>query len=68
MVLAKTQDRNSPDFNPIELNWAKLKSVLRKIKPRTFEEIEFAMKTALEIFIKSDLLNWFVHDRYVVNL
>jgi transposase len=58
----------SPDFNPIELSWSKMKSVLRKIKPRTFEEIETAMKTALESFTLSDLNGWFIHDGYIVNL
>jgi transposase len=58
----------SPDFNPIEMSWSKMKSVLRKLKPRSFEEIESAMKMALESFTSSDLIGWFTHDGYIVNL
>lgn len=29
----------SPDFNPIELVWSPVKSLIRKSRPRTFDEI-----------------------------
>jgi transposase len=37
----------SPDLNPIELVWSKVKAILRKLKARTFEELQAALKKAL---------------------
>ena len=36
----------SPDLNPIELMWSKLKACLRKLKARTKEALEQAMVEA----------------------
>lgn len=58
----------SPDFNPIELSWSKMKSMLRKLKARTVDEMQKAMKIALDCFTKSDIKNWFKHSGYSVNL
>jgi transposase len=57
-----------PDFNPIELSWPKMKSMLGKLKARTVEEMKEAMKMALDCFTKSDIENWFSHCGYSVNL
>jgi transposase len=57
----------SPDFNPIELSWSKMKSMLRKLKARTVEEMEEAMKISLDCFTKSDIENWVSHCGYNVN-
>ena len=54
----------SPDLNPIELVWSKVKSVLRKLKARSFEELQVALKTALDAITLSDIKNWFKHDGY----
>jgi transposase len=54
----------SPDLNPIELVWSKVKSVLRKLKARTFEELQKALKTALDAITLVDVKNWFKHDGY----
>jgi transposase len=54
----------SLDLNPIELMWSKLKSVLRKLKPRTIEELEDAISIALESVSNSDIVGWFEHDGY----
>lgn len=56
----------SPDMNPIELSWSKLKSILRKLKPRSFDDLVIAMKIALESITESDIVGWFKHDGYVV--
>ncbi|TRT87847.1 MAG: hypothetical protein EWV82_03635 [Microcystis aeruginosa Ma_AC_P_19900807_S299] len=32
----------SPDFAPMENFWSKIKSILRKLKPRTYRELEEA--------------------------
>lgn len=49
----------SPDLNPIEQMWSKVKSILRKFKARTEEELITAIATALEKVTKSDCLGWF---------
>ena len=54
----------SPDLNPIELVWSKVKAVLRKLKARTWEELQAALKTALAAITLSDIKNWFKHDGY----
>ena len=56
--------RYSPDFDPIELVWSKVKVVLRKLKARTFEDLQVALKTALATITLSDIKNWFKHDDY----
>ena len=40
----------SPDFNPIELAFAKLKAFLRAARPRTFNQVLSLMAIALELF------------------
>ena len=56
--------RYSPDFNPIELMWSKVKAVLRKLKARSFEELQVALKTALAAITLSNIEHWFKHDGY----
>lgn len=58
----------SPDLNPIELMWAKVKSVLRKIKARTFDELMEALKQAFDSITYSDIKGWFTHHGYFVNI
>ena len=56
----------SPDFNPIELMWSKMKAFLRKLKVRTAELLDDAISTALASVSLSDIVNWFVHDGYCI--
>jgi transposase len=58
----------SPDFSPIELMWSKVKAYLKKVKARTQEELEVAIKAALETVTVNDCLNWFRHCGYEVTL
>lgn len=51
----------SPDFNPIELTWSKMKSTIRKLKPRTIKELELSIKIALECIENIDCKNWINH-------
>jgi transposase len=44
----------SSGFNPIELSWSKMKSMLGKLKARTVEEMKEAIKIALDCFTKSN--------------
>ena len=57
----------SPDFNPIELAWSKVKSILRRIKARTFSDLIDALKIALEAITTQDIHAWFVHCGYAIN-
>jgi transposase len=54
----------SPEFNPIELMWSKMKANLRKTKARSFEAIERAIETALKTVSLTDTANWFSHCGY----
>ena len=46
----------SPDFNPVELLWSKVKAILRKLKARTFQALEDALKLALDYVSVSEPL------------
>lgn len=52
----------SPDFNPIELMWAKVKSVLRRSKARTQEGLCDAVATTLAQITPSDTRGFFCHS------
>jgi transposase len=54
----------SPDLNPIELMWSKLKAVLRRLKARTHEELQTALQQALKAITNTDIKNWFTHNGY----
>jgi transposase len=45
----------SPDMNPIERCWSKLKTYLRQAKARTYEELVKGLKEALETISQTDL-------------
>ena len=49
----------SPDLNPIEKMWSKVKSILRKLKARTDTELIAAIAQALEQVTASDCFGWF---------
>jgi transposase len=54
----------SPDFNPIEEMWSKIKQVLRSLAARTFEGLIEAIATALRQVSLQDLTGWFTHCGY----
>jgi len=54
----------SPDLNPIELMWSKIKAILRKLKIRSRDLLEEAIVFALDSVSVSDISNWFAHDGY----
>jgi transposase len=49
----------SPDLNPIEKAWAKLKQLLRSAKARTREALELAISDALNCISPDDAKAWF---------
>ncbi len=56
----------SPDFNPIELAFAKLKAFLRAARPRTFDQVCDLIRTALALFMPDECANYVRHCRYLV--
>jgi len=54
----------SPDFNPIEKMWSKVKAFLRKIKARTEQTLERAIGAALRTITPQDAAGWFRHCGY----
>ena len=54
----------SPDFNPIEKMWSKVKQSLRSAETRTEEELHAAIAAALEKVTANDAANWFVSCGY----
>jgi transposase len=49
----------SPDLNPIEKMWSKIKAILRKLKARTKEALIQAIAKALENVTADDAKGWF---------
>jgi transposase len=54
----------SPDFNPIEKMWSKIKAHLRKIKARSPPTLLRAISSALHTITASDAEGWFNHCGY----
>jgi transposase len=54
----------SPDFNPIENAFAKLKALLRKLTARTIEDLWNAMGDALPQFTPQECANYFIDAEY----
>jgi transposase/uncharacterized protein YnzC (UPF0291/DUF896 family) len=54
----------SPDFNPIELGWSKVKAALRAAKARTLEALLEAVAKALRSISLTDIQDWFAHCGY----
>ena len=57
----------SPDLNPIEKCWSKLKTALRAIGARSREALEEAISKVIKSVSKADALAWFAHCGYQVN-
>jgi len=54
----------SPDFNPIENVFSKLKTMLRKLKLRTMEELWKKLGQLCDIFSPDECKNYFRHAGY----
>ena len=57
----------SPDLNPIEQCWLKIKTALRAAKARTFDALLKALKMALKTITRADAIAWFTHCGYCVS-
>ncbi len=49
----------SPDLNPIEMLWSKIKSILRSLEVRTAEDLPAAIASAFRAVTPSDCHGWF---------
>ncbi len=56
----------SPDFNPIEKLWSKVKAALRSAKARTTAALNDAIATALSAITPEDAAGWFVSCGYTI--
>jgi transposase len=56
--------RYSPDFNPIEGAFSKLKAFLRQAQARTREALEAAIGAGLQTISAQDAQGWFKHCGY----
>ena len=54
----------SPDFNPIEQVFAKLKALLRKAAARTVDDLWTAIAKILKTFTSTECKNYFVNSGY----
>jgi transposase len=54
----------SPDLNPIEKAFSKLKAILRKAAARTLEELWAAIASALDVFSPEECRNYFASCGY----
>jgi transposase len=57
----------SPDFNPIELAFAKLKAFLRAVRPRTFDQVCELIALALRLFTPDECANYVRHCGYRIS-
>jgi transposase len=55
----------SPDLNPIEYTWSKLKALLRKAKARTREALDDALDWITKEITPKDVLAWLICCGYL---
>jgi transposase len=54
----------SPDMNPIELCWSKLKAALKDFGARTVDDLHQAIRRAMDLICADDDAGWFKHCGY----
>jgi transposase len=54
----------SPDWNPIEMMWSKVKQLIRGAEPRTFEALAQAVFHAMDAVTADDAAGFFGHCGY----
>lgn len=58
----------SPDFNPIEQCWSKLKQALRSAKARSVDALQQALSEAIPTISPNNAQAWFRHCGYYIHL
>ena len=56
----------SPEYNPIEKAWAKMKELLRRLNTLTREAFDAAVAAAMNAVSVDDIHGWFAHAGYQV--
>lgn len=56
----------SPDLNPIERMWSKIKNVLRSLEARTPEQLDEAISMAFTKVTTKDAMGWFASCGYSI--
>ena len=56
----------SPEFNPIEKAWAKIKALIRRVDTLTREAFDNAVAAAMGAITISDIRSWVGHAGYLV--
>jgi transposase len=59
--------RYSPEFNPIEPAWGKMKEQLKAKAARTLEALEAELKSALDTITAKDARGWIRHAGYALH-
>jgi transposase len=59
--------RYSPDLNPIELCWSKIKTALRAIGARSLDDLDRELPAVLDSITAQDARGWFKHCGYALN-
>ena len=54
----------SPDLNPIEKLWSKLKAILRKLRVRSPDALDAAIRSAFRLVSANDCAGWFLCAGY----
>ena len=54
----------SPEFNPIQECWSKVKAFLRSVSARTRESLTQAIAAAFDLITPQDIKGWFSHAGY----
>lgn len=57
----------SPDYNPIEKLWSKLKEAIRRACTDTRERFDQAVAAAMDSITATDLAGWFRHCGYLTS-
>lgn len=58
----------SPEFNPIEEAWAKLKDIVRRLPTRSRDLFDTAVAQALDRITASDIRGWMNYAGYPISL
>ena len=58
--------RYSPEYSPIEFCWSKVKELLRSAAARTVNDLQKAIKIALDNITEKDIKGWFKHCGYCI--
>lgn len=59
--------RYSPEYNPIEACWSKLKAWIRKCSPETVAVLQRVFTQAIQQVSKRDAEGWFRHAGFLIN-